>query len=83
MIASCDVDCVQVVTTSGWSVSVNTWVEAPGDQVARVKEALVRWQVGSLVNTLQGDIRWCSLQQHFLLLSSVISCIFHFSGTRF
>ena len=79
---SCDVDCAQVVTTSGWSVSVNTWVEAPGDQVARVKEALVRWQVGSLVNTLQGDIR-CSLYLNFLLLSSVISCIFHFSGTRF
>ena len=62
------VDCAQVVTTSGWSVSVNTWVEAPGDQVARVKEALVRWQVGSLVNTLQGNIR-CSLQQHFGFLS--------------
>ena len=60
LISRCDVDCVQVVTTSEWSVSVNTWVEAPGDQVARVKEALVRWQVGSLVNTLQGDIR-CSL----------------------
>ena len=71
-----------MVTTSGWSVSVNTWVEAPGDQVARVKEALVRWHVGSIVNTLQGDIR-CCLQLHFLLLSSVISCIFHFSGTRF
>ena len=55
------VDCEQVVTTSEWSVSVNTWVEAPGDQVARVKEALVRWQVGCLVNTLQGNIRWCCL----------------------
>ena len=63
-----NVDCEQVVTTSEWSVSVNTWVEAPGDQVARVKEALVRWQVGSLVNTLQGDIR-CSLQLHFDFLS--------------
>ena len=68
LIARCDDDCEQVVTTSEWSVSVNTWVEAPGDQVARVKEALVRWQVGSLVNTLQGDIR-CSLQLHFDFLS--------------
>ena len=62
------VDCEQVVTTSEWSVSVNTWVEAPGDQVARVKEALVRWQVGSLVNTLQGNIR-CSFQLHLGFLS--------------
>ena len=38
---------VQVVTRSGWSVSVNTWVAAPGDDVRRLEEALVRWQVSS------------------------------------
>ena len=43
---------VQVMTSSEWSVSVNTWVAAPGDDVRRVEEALVRWQVASTLHCI-------------------------------
>ena len=32
------------MTSSDWSVSVNTWVAAPGDDTRRLEEALVRCQ---------------------------------------
>ena len=32
------------MTSSDWSVSVNTWVAAPGDDTKRLEEALVRCQ---------------------------------------
>lgn len=37
------------VTCQEWSISVNTWLEHPGDHKARLKEALVRLQVAGLV----------------------------------
>jgi len=45
----------QVVTTSDFSVSINTWVPAPGDNMARLKEALTRWQIANVVKNLQDE----------------------------
>ena len=42
----------QVVTTSPWSVSVNTWLHHPADHRARLGEGLVRWQVANMLSTL-------------------------------
>jgi len=45
----------QVVTTSEWSISVNTWVPTPGDNMARLKEALTRWQIANIVKNLRDE----------------------------
>ena len=77
---------MQVVTSSGWSVSVNTWVAAPGDNVRRVEEALVRWHVasalhcltdteisGALLNPNEDDLKSSSLEELSQLVDHAVS----------
>jgi len=45
----------QVVTTSRWSVSVNTWIPTPEDDQVRLQEALVRYQVALVYKQIQED----------------------------
>ena len=47
----------QVVTTSSWSISLNTWLHHPADTTARLGEMLVRWQVANMVSTLGKEAR--------------------------
>ena len=46
-----------VVTTSPWSLSVNTWLHHPADNKARLAEALVRWQVANFISGLSATTR--------------------------
>ena len=45
----------QVMTTSGWSISVNTWIPTPEDDQVRLTEALVRYQVALVFKQIKED----------------------------
>lgn len=45
------------VSSNTFSISVNTWIESPMDDKARVEEALVRYKVASLCKSLEKEER--------------------------
>ena len=86
---------VQVVTTSEWSVSVNTWVAAPGDDVMRLEEALVRWQVattlycvtdtglsGALLNPNEDELQNSSLDELSQLVDHTVKIAQNSENTK-
>ena len=43
------------MTTSGWSISVNTWIPTPEDDQVRLMEALVRYQVALVYKQIKEE----------------------------
>ena len=46
----------EVVTTSAWAISVNTWLAVSGDATARLGEALVRLTVAGIVRAASSEV---------------------------
>jgi len=47
----------EVVTTSAWAISVNTWLAVSGDATARLGEALVRLTIAGIVRAASSEAR--------------------------
>lgn len=46
----------EVVTTSAWAISVNTWLAVSGDATARLGEALVRLTIAGIVRAASSEV---------------------------